>query len=309
MRSKVPRYRLLDINQGMIPRLQTFPLGRSSTRVPAGTKREVREQLKASKHRGWAVLCVSLGVTQDDAVPAIVVIHPLADKLWEDISSSIDDGVEYLIEKGSISRQSNLSSELRMFQNEPRNGSSIGSVSTSSRWGSLGGYLRLKGGDVLAMTCGHVLTRGDRLDTTPACVQTSFYHHQTHLHGLCLQGLPNNNGQWIYSCATPATCPYFGLVDRICTRTLPFSCEGAAEPELVTISIDWAILRNLSRPARQNTIYGRVVQGWKAILYTVNGQGDIEVGDDQKVFMQGARTGEAQGILASRLVDWVRFRC
>ncbi|SPJ88852.1 uncharacterized protein FTOL_12747 [Fusarium torulosum] len=302
MRSRVPRYQMLDDKQGTIPRLQTFPLGRSSTSIPARVRREVRERLKATNHRGWAVLCVSLGVTQDDAVPAIVVIHPLAEKLWEDVSSSIGDGVEYLIEKGSISRQSNLISELRMFQNEPRNGSSIGSVSTDSRWGSLGGYLRLKDGDVLAMTCGHVLTRGDRLDSTTACVQPSFYHHNNHLHRTCLQEFLNNHGQWNYTCSTPATCPYFGLVDRICTRTLSVSCEGAAEPELVTISIDWAILKNLSRPARQNTIHGRAVRGWRAILYTVNGNGEIEVGNGQKVFMQGARSGEVQGNLTSPLV-------
>ncbi|KAH7464232.1 Ankyrin-1 [Fusarium oxysporum f. sp. matthiolae] len=303
MRSRVPRYQMLDNNRGTIRRLQTFPLGRSSTSIPARAKREVRERLKATNHRGWAVLCVSLGVTHDDAVPAIVVIHPLAEKLWEDVSSSIGDGVEYLIEKGSISRQSNLISELRMFQNEPRNGSSIGSVSTDSRWGSLGGYLRLKDGDVLAMTCGHVLTRGDRLDTTTACVQPSFYHHNNHLHRTCLQEFLNNHGQWNYTCSTPATCPYFGLVDRICTRTLSVSCERAAEPELVTISIDWAILKNLSRPARRNTIHGRAVRGWRAILYTVNGKGEIEVGNGQKVFMQGARSGEVQGILTSRLVE------
>ncbi len=92
------------------------------------------------------------------------------------VLSTIGGDVEYLIEKGSISKPSSLISELRVFQAEPMNGSSVGSDSTDSDWGSLGGYLRLKDGNFVAMTCGHVIARDGKLDPTILCVQPSIYH-------------------------------------------------------------------------------------------------------------------------------------
>ncbi|KAH7199241.1 hypothetical protein BKA60DRAFT_500700 [Fusarium oxysporum] len=329
MRSEVLHYQMPTTRK--LPRLHTFPIGRSKSSVPHTIRQQVNRLLEKEETRGWAVLCVSLGVTEDDAVPAIVVIHPMAERLWQAISHRAR-GVEYLVEKGTISRQSSSASELRLFQREPMNGSSIGSVSNETNWGSLGGYLKLKNGDVVAMTCGHVLTQKDKHDVSMVCVQPSIYHLKSQGDGIetsvlnassiptCLgenqesnahipdhqfQDMLENRIQRGCTCFSPASCPYFGMPDsidvKIGTRIRPG--KAASQSEYITFSMDWAILKNLSRAAKKNMIHGKVVSGWKALAYDVNGESEVLVGNDQRVYMQGARSGESQGVLDSRLAD------
>jgi hypothetical protein len=269
-------------------------------------------------------VCVLLGVMQDDAVPAIVVIHPLAEHLLESVLSKIGDAVEYLIEKGRISRLSSLASGLQTWQVEPMNGSSIGSQTEKKHWGSLGGYLKLRNGSVVAMTCGHVLRGNDESDLTTVCIQPSKHHLKVHYDGTDAL-IPNinlddacvkrelcqrRNDLMLEASRQRTRCQCFGEVQHIegqvpifvGTREISLLGAQAAEYRDVTMSMDWAILMNLTRTAKQNLIHNRVVQGWKKVTYTVE-NGTILVGNCQRVYMQGARSGQSQGTLSPQLVE------
>ncbi|WYZ43699.1 hypothetical protein EsH8_VII_000135 [Colletotrichum jinshuiense] len=332
--SKIPLYHTPD-GKKLLPRLQTFPLSRKSRGPPAAIRTQIRELLESEGTRGWAVSSLSLGVTQKDAVPAIVVIHPMAEKLCPQISSRIGDNVEYLIEEGAISKSSGIASEFQVFQEEPINGSSIGSNTLGSRWGSLGGYLKYSDGEIIAITCGHVLSRKSKPEAPFVCVQPSICHLKYPSNGsetrismtpdpACLKGklyqegyARTHNHPIQDSLKTrcpgivPVMCHCFGLAGpinghgtlKMDARQVVISDGESSTPIKVTMSMDWAILTSLCRSAKQNMIHDRIIKSWKSVIYETNEEGEVLVGTDQKVYKQGASSGKTQGFVNSRLTD------
>ena len=245
------------------------------------------------------MLCVSLGLRRDNAVPAIVVVHPSAEHLWESIPSIVGVGFDYLVEKGNISRSATSASDLQTHQIWPMNGSSIGNISYENRWGSLGGYLtfsRVSGSEAVAITCAHTLIhQGEEPQTPTICVQPSVQHLRMSPNlQICLGGLGTRTG---CGCSSSTHCTYFGRVGPMKIGTT--IRQLGAEP--VEISMDWVILQQLRRIAQHNKVHDRVVQGWERVEFRTNEDGEILVGNDQRVYMQGALSGRTTGCLQSRL--------
>jgi hypothetical protein len=96
-----------------LPRLQAFPLNRPSKGVPDKHRTKLLEVLKDPNSHGWAVQTVLLGVDRERAVPAIAVVHPSAQDVWQAVSSCSREQFSYLIERGSISKAAASVEELR----------------------------------------------------------------------------------------------------------------------------------------------------------------------------------------------------
>jgi hypothetical protein len=264
---------------------------------------------------GWAVSRHLLGVSLKSAVPAIVVIHPLAKDILQGILHLIGNDTEYLIQEGAISRQMDNALRLRTFQDEPKNGSSISPINnndSSNVWGSLGGYLNLNLGFPVAMTCGHLTLSQDSSETI-SWVQPAI----THLNEALNQ--EGNSPTCSQSCSRTQSCsencPYFGATEEIngkypaknTTKLVTVKISGHNPvPRELNICVDWAIVRNLLRTATENIINDTVIKECKQLEYSTNEKGELIVGRGEKVYMQGAASNQTQGLLESDL-HLVRF--
>jgi hypothetical protein len=300
-----------------IPRLRVFPSSRKQLGVPREVKERVLTLLENRQKRGWAVTSGLLGVSRKDATPAIVVTHPTARELCEEFFTSMGDDVDYLVEQGRVSRHKGLSSELQERQENPKNGSSIGSKDFPDLRGSLGGYIKPEGKNVLAMTCGHVLTGSTETSTSITCTQPSVHHTSGPTTTSSYQ--PNQElsrlGQKLSTCSR-CRIPSQYVTDMCVCFGSTYVRDGKSSLRVVTkdatirtveppiaVSIDWALLDNLSRVSVQNKVHEMVIKSHKQLKYDTDENGEILVGTEQEVFMQGARSGETGGTIQSSLVD------
>jgi hypothetical protein len=344
MREKVSSPGWPSPKGGRLPALKAFPLGPSGTNglteALVEGRRKVREEFKTSNLPSWSVAYLSVGVASDEAVPAIVAIHPDLDTLKKTSSILNQCDVEYLIEKGSLLKHSSIVSALQTFQDEPMNGSSIGWEGSDKSWGSLGGYLRLGDDTVIAMTCGHVLGRDKKANTTTMiCVQPAKCHFKdnkpddsrVHMGQISPSGADIGAGtghrfrgsdsdflsrlslNQTVKHSSPASdaLHYFGTMIstdtqasmNIDTKAVLLHVGQGLSAQEIAVSMDWAILRKLSRESRQNTVHDKTIKGWKSLVYSINRWNDVQVGASQKVYMQGARSGQSQGYLMTELMD------
>jgi hypothetical protein len=154
-----------------LPRLRTFP---RPLCIDSPTQKDI-EQLETKIKSfdpdvsGLALTRARVGVSRDSAILAIVIVHPLALELWKYLESSLDK-LQYLIESGAIKRST--SARLSLYQEAPRNGASIGNEIYEELSGSFGGYVKPVGveGNVLGMTCAHVLTSDTTKSDQIRCV-------------------------------------------------------------------------------------------------------------------------------------------
>jgi hypothetical protein len=328
----------LGLGKEPFPRLGTFPPSHFSKLPPDDILDELEEKIAAANENGsgWGLACASVGVSSNDAIPAVILVHPQARKVWTTLVSLFDGSdrrveIQYLVEEGKLQRFISESDELQSYQEKPLNGASIGNQAATYLSGSLGGYLKISGEDdrTLGITCAHVLV-GDSLSghyNHTTCVQQSnlHYKHQEkepdHDISPCEDTHERHqtatNTTELNAIQVPPKGRYFGSIGKAKNELLlrmdigPVQREGLGLGEAYWQSIDWALIEVCKERVPvpgvcANVICGYAVTGWKKIDMEKS-EGNLIVGRGQRVYMQGAQTGKSQGTLAEKLTRGVIF--